>query len=372
MKTLDRYILKIFFSNYLLAMFVLICLYVILDLFVNFDEFTEAGKPLHIVLYNIFDYYIYNVPLYFSQLSGVIVLFAGCGTFVRLQRRNEMTAALASGTSLYRLAAPVIVGALVVNALLIVDNEFILPSVAPKLARNRDDVEGARVYDVWCVKVGESQLLSALKFSPKQEKIRGLIVIEQSADPQSKGRIRSVITADEAQWDAEKKGWDLVSRGSRITMLSQDAAGNIGRDLKPPEPVKFYPCSLTPEELLLRQQRQWISYLSLAQLEELLSRGDMDPVRITQVKHGRYTLPVGNMILLLLGITFFLNRLPGGVLTQAAKALAMTAVAFIVSFIGQQFVGTTELPAALTALPAWLPIFLFGPIAVVLLDNIKT
>ncbi len=40
LRTLDRYVLRTFFSNYVLSLFVLISLYVVLDLFVNLDEFT--------------------------------------------------------------------------------------------------------------------------------------------------------------------------------------------------------------------------------------------------------------------------------------------------------------------------------------------
>jgi lipopolysaccharide export system permease protein len=105
-RTLDRYLLRSFFSNYVLSLLVLISLYVVLDLFVNLDEFTQGGKSIAEIVTNIGDYYLYNLPLYFAQISGVITLFAACGTFARLQRQNEITAVLASGTSLHRLATP--------------------------------------------------------------------------------------------------------------------------------------------------------------------------------------------------------------------------------------------------------------------------
>jgi hypothetical protein len=40
-----------------------------------------------------------------------------------------------------------------------------------------------------------------------------------------------------------------------------------------------------------------------------------------------------------------------------------------VTFAGQQLVGAAGLNPAL---PAWVPVFLFGPLAVLLLDNVKT
>ncbi|UCD27295.1 MAG: LptF/LptG family permease [Planctomycetota bacterium] len=368
-RTLDRYLLRSFFINYLLSLFVLISLYVVLDLFVNFDEFTEAGKPVLLVLRDIADYYAYNLPLYFSQLSGVITLFAACATFARMQRQNELTAVLASGTSMYRLATPIIFAGLLMNGLLIFDHEVLLPKVAPKLARERDDVQGMRVYNVWCVREGQSRLLSALQFSPQKEMIRGLMVIEFSTNPQDRGRMRNLVIADRAQWDPQQRGWKLMGVSKRIGVSLDSRGGLSGDSSIVTTPLAFYETNLAPEELLLRQQAQWIQFLSVKQLDQLKRQGGVDPVQIAKVKHGRFTMPINNMILLLLGITFFLNRLPEGVLTQGAKALTTCSITFIVTFVGHQLVGSAEFSPAL---PAWLPIFLFGPLAVVLLDNVKT
>jgi len=365
MKKLDRYLLHSFLVNYCISLFVLISLYIVLDLFVNLDEFTEAGKSIVSVVAGIVDYYLYNLPLYFSQLSGVITSFAACATLARLQRQNEITAVLASGTSLYRLAAPVMVAGLVMNGLLVFDHEVILPRVAPKLVRSRDDVEGARVYAVWFVKDGESRLISALQFSPKQQAIRNLIVMEHSPD---RGRLGDVVTAHKAQWDAQRKGWTLEG-GKRFSVIDNEKAGLFGQHFMDKEGVDFYPCTLTPEELQLRQSTQWIGFLSTRQLNLLAKRGDVNPDRIAQVKHARFTMPISNMILLLLGMSFFMQRLPESVLSQGAKALAVCAVSFLVTFAGQQLIGAVGLSPAL---PAWLPVFLFGPLAVLLLDNVKT
>jgi lipopolysaccharide export LptBFGC system permease protein LptF len=80
LSTLDRYIVRSFLVNYGIAVSVLIAMYVVLDLFVNFDEFTEAGLPAAQVIRNLGSYYGYNLFLYFSQIAGVITLFAAACT----------------------------------------------------------------------------------------------------------------------------------------------------------------------------------------------------------------------------------------------------------------------------------------------------
>ena len=136
---LDRYILRALLINYGIALAVMVSLYVVLDLFVNMDEFTEQGYALPTVIRNIVDYYAPNLLLYFAQLSGVITLFACLASLARMRKFNELTAVLASGVSLHRVAAPIITFGLVSTALLVIDSEWLIPAVAHRLARDRDD-----------------------------------------------------------------------------------------------------------------------------------------------------------------------------------------------------------------------------------------
>jgi lipopolysaccharide export system permease protein len=369
MRTLDRYLLRSFFYNYLASLSVLISMYIVLDLFLNLDEFTEGHKTTAQLIWDISNYYVYNIPLYFSQLSGIITLFAACFTLARLQWANETTAMLASGVSLYRMAAPVVVAGFCMNVLLVANYELLLPAVAPKLARNRDDVEGARVYDLWFVK-DDHRLVSAQRFRPVTGEIRGLYIVELSTRPGERGRLAGAITADEAQWDPDARGWTLT--GGRHYDLSQDELASVT-----PVGIKFYPSSLSPQDMVLRKMAAWTQFLSTSQLNQLVER-EKSPARsiqVNQIKHTRFTQPIINMILLLLGISFFLNRLPEGVLSAGAKALGTCAFACMMSFAGQHLIGAFatvfQIPVPL-ALPAWVPIFLFGPLAILLLDNVKT
>jgi lipopolysaccharide export system permease protein len=369
MKILDRYILKSFLYSYVMSLFVMISLYVVLDLFVNFDEFTESGKKVYVVVRDIIDFYGYNVPMYFSQLSGVITAFAACTTMARLQRQNEITAMLASGTSLYRVAMPIILASLGMNALLVVDQEVLLPKVASKLARTRDDVEGARSYGVWCVNDGPNRLFSAANFQPQQEQIRDLYIMELTRQGDGPARLGDVITAKKAKWNAQRHGWDLTNRGVRVKVAEAVAGGITSEAPVIPVPIDFYPTELTPEQLLSRQTAQWVQFASVRQLNELLRQPDVNTGEIEKIKHSRFTLPITNMILLLLGLSFFMTRVPGKVLTQGAKSLGTCSAAFLVIFVGQQLLGSSGFSPAL---PAWLPIFLFLPLAALLLDNVKT
>lgn len=381
LKTIDRYLIRSFLTNYVLSLFVMISLYVTLHLFVNFDEFTNAdpitGEPPAVtqILSNMASYYGYNLALYFAQISAAITLFAASLTLARMQRANELTALLASGTSLYRVAAPVVTMSLLMNVLWFADQEVLIPSIAPQLARSPGDVEGRKVFGVWCVRDTGNRLLSAGRFYPGDRRMARMMVLERDAS----GTLSGVLTADVAEWDATRKGWRLY-RGTRIRRVS-DAVDVFGpeRSLDPEQPT-FYESDLDPSEIVLRQSAQWMAFLSLRELDDLQRRDVVAPEKVAQIRHARFTQWINNMILLVLGIAFFLTREPTRVIVQGGKALAMCAAAFIITFIGQQLVGSISsvtLPvwgvlAIPSALPAWLPIILFAPVCAWLLAGIKT
>ncbi len=360
LSTLDRYIIKAFLTNYAIALAVLVSMYVVLDLFVNFDEFTEAGLPIPQVLSNLGSYYGYNLFLYFGQLAGVITLFASACTLARMQRSNELTAVLASGVSLYRVAVPVVMMGILMNLLLIADQELIIPRIAHKLARPHDDVEGRRTYDVWFVPDREGALVSAVRFNPGQELLTRMIVIRSDDEL----RLSEIIRADRARYDWGQQQWNL-ERGTRLRRASGQTGPSGNRGL---EPVAVYESDLTPNDLMLRQAAQWIHFVRIADLERLANQPGQSRAAILGVKHARFTQPFVNMLLLLLGVPFFLNREPAGVLVSGGLCLLTCGTCFVVAFVGQHLVNYADYPA----LPAWLPIMIFGPVAVLFLDSVKT
>lgn len=363
MKILDRYILRGFFTNYFVALFVLIGMYVVLDLFINLDEFTKVfDEPTTRTIAKIINFYGYNMFLYFAQLSGALILAAACFTLGRAHRLNEYTAVLASGTSLYRVAAPICLAALAMNGVWFLDQEFVLPSIADKLARRHDDIEGRRTFGVWFRPDRDNALLSASMFSPRSGEMRGVIVMKRD----NHLRMIEVIRADSALWDEDRQDWTLL-KGESMKLESdtgESGAVNLGRT-----PVESYPSDLSPKELALQQASQWTNFISLRHLTRLQKRFPQS-TEFVRVKHARLTTMITNMILLLLGIPFFLNRERAPVLVAGGKCLLVCGACFVATFLCQsvELVGVDINPA----LPAWIPVFLFGPAAVVLLGEIKT
>jgi len=146
MKTLDRYIVRSYLTTALLFFLVFMSLRIVVDLFVNMDEFAELatkgdGMTFGEIVGIIFQYYAANSLVYFIELGGIIVIASASFTLARFNHTNELTAMLASGVSLYRVVWPIIISAMLMAAVIVVDQELIIPIPAVRdiLVRSRDD-----------------------------------------------------------------------------------------------------------------------------------------------------------------------------------------------------------------------------------------
>lgn len=363
---LDRYLLRSLLVNYLIGLGVMLSLYVVLDLFVNMDEFTEQHHPPLTVLANMFDYYTPNLFLYFAQLSGVITLFACGAVLVKMRKLNELTAILASGVSLFRVARPVLVFGVGVTALLVFDTEWLIPSVAHKLSRDHDDADGKRAYEVLFLKDRDGALLSAGRFLPTTKDLHRLLVLTRDEG----GAVVQTWEADQAIWEpptAERPvgRWKL-ERG-KLTSRVTSQSGLGPRDEQRVSYPAYYESDLGPEAIQLRQAQGWMKHLSLRQLKDLEADQTADLLAVKQTRHARIAAPIVSLLLLLLGVPFFLDRSPANVLNDAGKCVLVCGLCYVVTFIAAN-IHTADA----SALPTWIPIFIFGTLAMVLLDRVRT
>ncbi len=364
---LDRYILRNLLVNYLIALSVMVSLYVALDMFVNMDEFTEQGYPAWKVMANIADFYLPNMLLYFAKLSGVITSFACFAVLSRMRKLNEMTAILASGVSLYRVALPIIVFGTATTALLVVDTEWLIPRVAHKLARDHDEAGNARAYEVVFLNDRDDALVSAEQFHPVTRDLRNMLVIRRD----EKGRVVETIEADHATWEPPNETrasgrWKL-ERARLTARVARRSTGLAPReDLRVSYP-DYYESDLSPEAIQVRQSAGWISFLSLRALRKLQSEDSPYRAEIMRTRYGRVTQWIVVVVLLLLGLPFFLDRSRGNVLADTAKCLSLCGACYVVTFVAQSI-----RPETVSPLPAWIPVFVFGTLAVVMLDRVKT
>jgi len=378
MKLLDRYIIRQFCVNFVILLAVLLLLFMAVDLMVNLDEFLEAGRVrsdqfgnvLLGTLYSIFDYYYPLSVLLYVFFSGLVVVAAMGFTFAHLHRHRELTAMLASGVSLYRVAMPVVVVGIAFNMLAIPAREFIIPSVAGKLLRSSGDVKhgSMQAFPIHVAADGNA-LLTAGRFNPDSQHLRDVIIRPRNQQKLPTRR----ITAERATWDDQAGGW-------RLQQVTIHSVGEMNADASagasPERASYFYESILSPEVLVSRQASNYTNFMAISKLQQLQQKladnasaiPDDLQARIVQALWSRFSLLVLNVLVLVMALPFFLRRSPVSMLGQAVKA------AGLVLGIWGGGVILLQMPTAMLSptVAAWLPVVICLPIAALLLQLIRT
>jgi lipopolysaccharide export system permease protein len=378
MKIIDRYVLGIFVKNYLISLMVLVGMYVALDMVFNFGNLTQqlpTMQPMSEwrIMRDIMDFYFYKAFFFFVQLSGMIAVVAAAFTIMRLSRFNEMTALLAAGTPLVRVAMPVILAGVVLNVILLpLDQEIVIPDMIPKLMRDHGDVHRStlKMFPVDLTEDPHGGLFNAARYAPptpgNPARIEYFDVIERDANL----RPTLHVYADEAFWDARERRWDLRNGFSVPIAPPQEQV-----TLAQATPIDWYASPMTPDEIALNLGKDYIQLLPLAKINQLLSLNRYGTLDLLRAKHLRVAQWLLNVFLLLLAISTVLTREPGRLKAATFKCLLLSGACLGSVFVTYQMAASPPSPELLNlwpALMAWVPIFIFGPLSVYLMSRVKT
>ncbi len=377
MKLLDRYVLFLFLKNYLISLTVLIGMYVVMDMVLRFNDIVSVGKQVSssglatfwTTLMDVGGYYFYQCFAIFVQLSGIIPVVAAAFTLMRLSRFNELTAFLAAGVPMRRIVLPIILAAIVLNALLILDQEMVLPGMASKLMRSHSEMHqqaGGKDFPITAMQLDQHSVLAAAMYDPVHNVMHDMDVIVRDDAWLPIGHWRAL----QATWNSALHQWDLID-------------GKYVRSVKPGEiaseesPRAVYDGEVTPDEIDLYRGRAMVEYLPTRKINQLIasskSYGEAD---LYKIKNLRWTQPFMNIVLLVLAIPAVLTFDPKTLKTAATKCLTLIGLAMSSVFLCQQMAGKPPYGqvwiAMWPALMSWMPIFLFAPVAAVLFDRVRT
>ncbi len=367
MKTLDRYVTKNFLTGYLISFGVLMGLRIMTDLFINLDEFTEnAELTTAQVLSNIVFYYGTHSFLYFRDFAGMITVVAAVFSLGKMTKNNELVAIMASGVSLKRIIAPILFLSLIFAGLHVVDQEFFIPPMAEKLVRAQGAVADTLFYDMWFIGDANASLFSSPQFKVKDAAIITPTIITRSRK-QDSGLfdVTGIIKADSAYYDLDTRSW----------ILNNGVFLRVSRELadRPYETIKSYPSDLTPKDIPVRRKSAHMDLLSSYDLVKLARQNPKDLARLYAQKNFHLTDPIINLVMLMISLPILVCRDPKSLKSAVFISFVLTGLCYIMTFVSKIF--ASEVIIAGRALPelwAWLPIFIFLPIAFIELDSMKT
>jgi hypothetical protein len=258
------------------------------------------------------------------------------------------------------------------NALLVADQELLIPSIIPKLIRSHEEmhIPTPKTYAVQFMLDDHNGLLSAARYTPPAPgflpTVEYLDVVERDAQLRPTGH----LYADLAVWDESARLWRLTN-GKHVQVIGPDEDRPA-----PPTVALTYQSDITPDEIALWRGGQYVALLPTWRIDELLQRPKSYGVNdLLRTKNLRFSQPLVNIILLLLACPSVLTREPGQMKTAAIRCLLLCGLCMGTVFITYQLAShppAVQWARQWPAVMAWMPIFCFAPVAVYLLDRVKT
>lgn len=365
---LDRQMIVSYVKAYLVCLVSLLGLFIVVDLFTNLDDFTHAQKGLGPVLEHIGKYYGYKSTQIFDRLCEAIVLLAAMFTVAWMQRNNELLPLLSAGVSTRRVVQPVLVAACAMLGLSIANQELVLPAIDSFLVENRANPDGEKEVEVKGARDRNGILIAGSTAYKKNLQVvnfnctllpnlggdNGLITVQAReafyvpADPKVK----------------RSGGWLL-----KDATPAQIEGWNNPDVLEALAPGRFFLYTDVDFQTATRPKNWFMFMPTLLLYREINRPGINQLASLAVIFHMRLTRPLLGMILVLLGLSVILRDQNRNVFISAGMCLVLCGVFFAACFTCQ-YLGNNDLLSP--AFAAWLPVLLFGPLAMVMFDAVHT
>jgi lipopolysaccharide export system permease protein len=370
----DRQMIFNYLKAYLFCLVSLTGLFIVVDLFMNLEDFTAHRKDFESVVKFVGVYYGYKTFFIFDRLCESVVLLAGMFTVAWMQRNNELLPLLSAGISTRRAVFPVLVCASAMMALVELNQEFALPDIDIFMLENRQNPDGAKETDV-----KGSFDMNNIHVSGKTAVKKDVLVKEFVAlIPRSIGRDSiTVLQAKEARYipvrgdDKRTGGWLLKN-----TIPAELPNWPVDQEdiLKPLGDGAYFLKTKDVDFDTIVRVKNWFMYLPTWRLLKELDRpGNTQHASLAVVFHMRLTRPVVGIILVLLGLSVILRDQNRNIFISAGLCLILCVVFFASIFACQYLGSTPETSEYISpALAAWLPVIVFGPLSFVMFDAVHT
>jgi lipopolysaccharide export system permease protein len=338
---LDRYVARALVLQTVLASLAFLTISIIVDLFERLDTFIDNDVPWTTIA----QYYVATMPSLFVITLPIAALIAVLFALGGMARRNELIAMTASGISLYRILAPVLITGTVLTAVGLACTIQLVPwgndvsrSIYDHEIKGRPRVTGTQRRDLNLL--GNGGRFFLIREFDGAAGTMDDVVVQEFAE----GTLVRRIDARTARWEGD--GW-LFFDGyvRRFSAQGVDAEPFEERrfDEITEAPKDFLRVEKEPDEMTLRELREHVR-------RTRLSGGDVTKLGVDE--QMRYSFPFASFIVMLLGapLTGAIRR--GGHALGFGLALLVSFTYYVLLEIGKTMGYNEAVPAALAA---WLP-----------------
>ncbi len=358
---IDRYVVRLFLIVLTIVTASGISLYIIADLTERVDEIlkNKIAKDL------VFSYYKYMSLQIFYDIAPVVILVTTLMTFSLLSRTNEVTAAKALGISLYRLALPVIVSALLVASFCAYLETQVLPASNERVAQMRDKIKGettVRTYRradrQWLFGHGRF-IYNYSYYDPKSHSLQRLHVFDFDESHEMVRRLyaENAYYSGNGNWVFEN-GWARTLDHGGVTNFTRFRGQ---RTVAFPETPEYFDAEIRPpEQMAYGELRDYVA--------ELKASGQAVPELEVQL-YNKLAFPVISLIMAVVALPFAFRIGRQGTLYGIGVSIVL-GIIFLAVFAFFKTLG--EAGAIPPAAAVWSPSALFMLLSSYLFLGVRT
>jgi len=351
-KTLDTYIIKKFLGTFFLTLALILLIAIVFDIVEKLEDFMNDKIPVWEI---ITEYYINFIP-YFAALFGPLILFVAVMFFTaRMALRSEIIAILNSGITFHRLLVPYFIASLLITALNIYANHWVIPDANKKRLAFTDAHVGYTPHNPdenIHMQVARNEFMYMENFN-----VGDSSGYKFSYEKFNNGKLNYKIRADRVLWNAKNKKWDLKNYAERFNDTISESL-RFGKDTM--VQYNFVPDDLKRDEHAM----ETLNATELnARITELQMRG-ADDVTFYQIeKYKRTSFPFAIPILTLIAVSLASRKVRGGIGLHIGLGIAISFTYILFLQFSQTFATNGNLPAVIGV---WIPNLIFAIIAVFL------
>ncbi len=365
---LDEYVMGSFLRNFGLVLAGITVLFLIFTFFELIGDIVRYRTPL----VTVGDYLINLIPFVLYNMTPLCSLVAVLITFGALSRTSELTAMKATGVSLYRVVAPILVIAAILSTSLFAFDELYLPQANRRQEALLSSIKGKpsqtflRPDRKWisgqATHAGDpTRIFYYQFFDPDKNVFANLSVFE--FQPGTFALTRRIF-ASSAHWDPQTArwvfddGWQRTFQGETIRSYSTFATTSF------PE-IREQPSYFKKEE----RPSQEMSYDELKRYIHDLQQSGFDTTRLRVQLNRKLAYPLITLVMAIVAVPFALSTGKRGNIAGLGTAIGVAIAYYVVANICENLGDVNSLPPLLAA---WSPDLLFAMLGSYLLLRTPT
>lgn len=358
MTRIDRYVSFLFWGYFLGGLLIFVTIFTAVDAMSTLVSYSgvSGGTMLH--------YYLFMAPEIINRMMPVACLLGTVLTLSNLNRANELVALFASGMSLLRVSAPILVWVCLIAVAAYGVADRILPLTARQknyvfyneIKKRPDMFSVVKTDRIWYR--SRNTIFNIKTLNPETSRAQGLTMYFFS----DAWDLMQMISAKEVE--IQGKTWLL--RDGSVTLFTADSSFPLTSNFR----EKTLPMGEDSQDLASSGQTS--EMLSQGELSRFIQRNKeagLDTLRYEIDYQAKFSFALSGLVMVLLGIPFAVGRArSGGIMMNLGICIGLVFGYWVLYSSALTLGGHGQLPPVVAA---WLPNLLMGGFGVFLLRRMK-